>query len=76
MDISLDRGDGERLKAGSNAVNDFAGFLTAEITPTSSISIRPGIRVIRNSVYDAPPVIPSINTKFILSKNLDLRLSY
>ena len=76
VDISLDRGDGERLKAGSNAVNDFAGFLTAEITPSDKISIRPGIRVIRNSVYDAPPVIPSVNTKFVLSKNLDLRLSY
>ena len=40
------------------------------------MSLRPGIRVIRNSVYDAPPVIPSLNTKFSLSKNLDLRLSY
>jgi outer membrane receptor for ferrienterochelin and colicins len=40
------------------------------------VSIRPGLRVIRNSVYDAPPVIPSINTKFSLADNLDLRLSY
>jgi len=76
LDISLDRGQGERLKAGSNSVNDFAGFLTAEITPGNKISIRPGIRIIRNSVYDAPPVVPSVNTKFVLSKNIDLRLSY
>ena len=41
-----------------------------------NINIRPGLRFINNSVYDAPPVIPSINTKFVLSKDLDLRLAY
>ncbi len=76
VDINLDRGEGERLKSGSNAVDDYAFFLTSEITPSEKINIRPGIRVIRNSVYDAPPVIPSLNTKFSLSKNLDLRLAY
>lgn len=76
VDINLDRGKGERLKDGSNAVDDYAFFITSEITPTSKINIRPGLRFIKNSVYDAPPVIPSINTKFVLSKNIDLRLSY
>lgn len=76
VDINLESGEGERLKSGSNQVNDYAFFLTSEITPGSRINIRPGIRVIKNSVYDAPPLIPSINTKFALSKNLDLRLAY
>ncbi len=76
IDINLDRGEGERLKAGSNKVDDYAFFITSEITPTEKINIRPGIRIIKNSVYDAPPVIPSLNTKFALSKNLDLRLAY
>lgn len=76
VDINLDRGEGERLKAGSNAVNDYAFFLTAEYQPLSWISLRPGIRVIRNSVYDAPPLIPSLNTKFTLGNHWDLRLSY
>lgn len=76
IDISLDQGRGERLKAGNNKVNDYAFFLSSEITPTEKISIRPGIRVIRNSVYEAPPVVPSLNTRFALSSNLDLRLSY
>ena len=57
-------------------MNDYALFLTTEITPSSKINIRPGLRFIRNSVYDAPPVIPSINTKFQLTQSLDLRLSY
>ncbi len=76
FDVNLESGEGQRLKDGNNKLNDYAFFLTAEITPTSRINVRPGLRVIKNSVYDAPPVIPSINTKFGLSDNLDLRLSY
>lgn len=76
VDINIDKGNGERLKAGSNEVNDYAFFITSEITPSDKISIRPGFRFIKNSVYDAPPVIPSINVKFLLAKDLDLRVSY
>lgn len=76
IDINLDRGTGERLKTGNNKVDDYAFFLTAELTPSAKINIRPGLRVIKNSVYDAPPVIPSLNTKLVLGKNLDLRLAY
>jgi outer membrane receptor for ferrienterochelin and colicins len=76
VDINLESGEGERLKAGNNKVNDYAFFITSEITPSPKISIRPGLRFINNSVYNAPGAIPSINSKFALSKNLDLRLSY
>ncbi len=76
IDINIDKGNGERLKAGSNEVNDYAFFITSEITPSDKISIRPGFRFIKNSVYDAPPVIPSLNVKFLLAKDLDLRVSY
>jgi outer membrane receptor for ferrienterochelin and colicins len=76
VDINLESGEGERLKSGNNKVDDYAFFATWEITPSKSINIRPGLRFINNSVYDAPPVVPSINTKFILTKDLDLRLAY
>jgi outer membrane receptor for ferrienterochelin and colicins len=76
VDINLESGKGERLKDGDNQVNDYAFFLTAEIKPFTWANIRPGVRIIKNSVYDAPPAIPSINAKFDLSKNLDLRLAY
>ena len=75
-DINLDRGNGERLKSGSNAVDDYAFFITSEITPSSRISIRPGLRFIKNSVYDAPPFIPSINSRWEVAKDMDIRLSY
>lgn len=76
VDINLDRGKGERLKEGTNGVDDYAFFITSEITPNEKINIRPGLRFIKNSVYDAPPLVPSLNTKFVLAKNLDLRLAY
>lgn len=76
FDINLESGKGERLKNGNNTVNDYAFYITSEITPSSKISVRPGLRFIKNSVYNAPPFIPSINTKFVLNKSLDLRLSY
>ncbi len=76
FDINMESGEGERLKTGTNSVNDYALFLTSEYTPNKKINIRPGFRFIKNSVYNAPPLVPSLNTKFALGKNLDLRLSY
>jgi outer membrane receptor for ferrienterochelin and colicins len=76
VDINMESGKGERLAEGTSEVNDYAFFLTSEITPSSKINIRPGLRFIKNSVYDAPPVIPSVNVKLALAKNIDLRVAY
>lgn len=77
VDINIENGKGERLDPGTNTVEDYAFFVTSELTTKNNrINIRPGLRFIHNSVYNAPPVIPSINTKFALTKNLDLRLAY
>lgn len=75
IDINLDGASGARI-LGSPTINDLAFFVSSVLNPTASISIRPGLRFIKNSVYDAPPVIPSLNTKFALTKNLDFRLAY
>ena len=75
IDINREEASGARI-SGDKVITDYAAFISAEIKPTAKINVRPGLRFIKNSVYDAPPVIPSINTKFILSKELDLRLSY
>ena len=75
-DINLETGSGGRLKEGENGISDYALFVSAELKPLSFISIRPGVRVVKNSVYQAPPVIPSINAKFEISTKHDFRLSY
>ena len=75
-DINLESGTGGRLKEGTNNIGDYAFFLSAEIKPFPFLNIRPGVRMVHNSVYQAPPVIPSINTKIVLSPKHDLRLAY
>ncbi len=75
IDINSENASGERI-AGNKTITDYALFISSEIKPTAAINIRPGLRFIKNSVYDAPPVIPSLNTKFKLNNELSLRLSY
>lgn len=75
-DINLESGSGGRLAVGTNKISDYAVFLSAELKPFKILSIRPGVRFVKNSVYEAPPVLSSINTKFQLSDRHDLRLSY
>ena len=74
-DINHEKASGERI-TGKPEINDYAAFISAEYKPTAKINIRPGVRFEKNSVYHAPPAIPSLNTKFILNNQLDLRLSY
>jgi outer membrane receptor for ferrienterochelin and colicins len=76
IDLNIETGKGERLKPGTNQISDLAFFVTSEITPVSKLSVRPGVRFIRNSVYKAPPAVPSLNIKYVLGKNLDWRLAY
>lgn len=75
LDLTMESASGQRI-AGFPSISDYALFISAEIKPLSFMNIRPGLRFIHNSVYDATPVIPSINTKFNLSDHLDLRLAY
>lgn len=75
VEVNLNAGSGQRI-AGSPSINDYAFFLSAEIKPLSWMNLRPGLRFTENSVYDAPPIIPSLNTKFNLSKKVDLRMAY
>ncbi|GAB3319274.1 hypothetical protein GCM10027299_11660 [Larkinella ripae] len=75
VDINLDGASGARI-LGSPTINDYAFFVSSELKPSSAITLRPGLRFIKNSVYDAPPVIPSLNAKLALHKNTDLRFAY
>ncbi|WP_236059883.1 TonB-dependent receptor plug domain-containing protein [Chitinophaga rhizophila] len=75
VEYRRDGSAGQRI-LGTPHITDYSAFLSAEIKPVHWLNIRPGVRLSENSVYDAPPVIPSINTKFALRNDLDLRLSY
>ncbi|PTS96915.1 TonB-dependent receptor [Pedobacter sp. HMWF019] len=75
IEVNLDGSSGARIK-GSPSIQDYAFFISSELNWIEGITIRPGLRFIKNSIYNAPPVIPSLNTKIRLKDDLDLRLSY
>lgn len=75
LEVNINSSSGARIQ-GTPTINEFAYFASSELRLSPGINIRPGLRFIKNSVYDAPPLIPSINTKFTLAKGLDLRVAY
>ncbi len=75
IDVTNNQSSGQRI-LGSPTINEYALFLSPEITIKTGIKISPGLRFLKNSVYDAPPVTPSLNAKLSLGKTLDLRLGY
>lgn len=75
-DLNYESGSGGRIKEGTQALGDYAGFVSAEWKPTPWLQIRPGFRVVYNTVYQAPPLIPSINAKWNLNQKHDIRISY
>ncbi|UZD21946.1 TonB-dependent receptor [Algoriphagus halophytocola] len=75
IDLNLEEGSGERITE-NEGIQDYAVFLSGEWSPFSSIKMKPGLRKSWNSAYDAPALIPSLNTKFALNENLDLRVAY
>lgn len=75
VEYNRDEASANRIK-GNPIINDYALFMSSEIKLGSVVNLRPGARFIKNSIYDAPPFIPSLNTKFILNKHLDFRLAY
>ncbi len=75
-DLNYESGTGGRLKEGVSSIGDYALFASAEYVPNTWLRIRPGLRVVHNTAYEAPPVIPSVNAKIQLTEQQDIRLSY
>lgn len=75
IEYNWDKGSGERI-VGDRIISTLALFLSAEWKPYSFVSLRPGVRFLLNSEFDAPFAIPSINTKFNINSDVDLRMSY
>ncbi len=75
IDFNTEKASGDRI-IGSPSINDIAFFGSVEYKYINKINIRPGFRIIKNSTYKAPPILPAINTKFTIAKNMDVRISY
>jgi outer membrane receptor for ferrienterochelin and colicins len=74
-EVRHDNASGDRIQ-GEPSIQDYSAFAAAELKFGEMLQVRPGLRFSKNSTYDAPPVIPSVNVKMMLGNDADLRLSY
>lgn len=75
VEFNYEQAMGERI-SGNPSYLDLSAFLSAEYRPTSKFNIRPGIRLTKNSLYQAPPLIPSLNTLYRFNEKYSVRASY
>ena len=69
IDFNREKATGQRI-LGEPEINDYAFFVSSEITALPKLSIRPGVRFVYNSKYEAPPAIPSLNLKYNINEEL------
>ncbi len=75
IEINIEQGVGKRINTDANAMEDYAGFVSAEYKPVQTVLLRPGVRYGYNTTYRAP-LIPSLNIRYQGLKNQTLRFSY
>lgn len=76
LDFTSNTSSGARILTIAPTIKEYALFLAPEFKIGEKLNIRPGFRFIKNTEYDAPPVIPSLNGKYSISKSLDFRFGY
>lgn len=74
-EYNYDQADGDRI-LGSPDIHNIALYGTAEYKPIQKLKIKPGIRWAYNSVYPAPPLIPSLNVLYHFNDDLSVRAAY
>jgi outer membrane receptor for ferrienterochelin and colicins len=74
-EINHENGQGRRIENGMQTISDYNAFASAEFKHIKKVTLRPGIRVIYNTAYNAP-IIPSLNVKYTPTSYLTLRASY
>ncbi len=67
-DINHETALGLRIKNQMQQIGDYAIFSSAEYKPAPKLIIRPGLRVIYNTAYNAP-LVPSLNLKYTFLEN-------
>jgi outer membrane receptor for ferrienterochelin and colicins len=67
--------EGSRINDNKQSITDYNVFASVEYKPIPKLVLRPGLRAIYNTKFDAP-LIPSLNLKADLTEHIKLRASY
>jgi len=76
IDINIESGKGGRLSLGRHTIQDYGFILSGDLKLSDRVSIKPGIRLIYNSIYNAPAGIPSLNLKWDVNQNQIFKFAY
>jgi outer membrane receptor for ferrienterochelin and colicins len=71
-DINHEIGFGPRILQERQTIGDYAVFSSAEIQPFERFTLRPGLRAIHNTAYEAP-LVPSLNLRYKILENKEKR---
>ncbi|CAN5632224.1 hypothetical protein BH11BAC2_BH11BAC2_18130 [soil metagenome] len=74
-EVNFESAIGRRIDNSEHAVTDIALFACTDFKPVEALTIRPSIRAVYNSLYQAP-LIPSLNVLYKLGKNTSIRGSW
>jgi outer membrane receptor for ferrienterochelin and colicins len=74
IEVNIEKGSGKRIQD-AKPMQEYAIFASAEYSRIHHLLIRPGIRYAYHSDFNIP-LIPSINLKYDISKNQNVRASY
>lgn len=76
LDINIESGKGGRLSSGSHSIQDYGFILSGDLKLPGRFSLKPGLRLIYNSVYNAPTGIPSLNLKWDINHRQSFKFAY
>lgn len=74
-EVNHDQTEGNRIENNQQSVTDLNAFGSMEFKGIKRVLIRPGVRVIHNTKFQAP-FIPSLNIKWDITDKIALRASY
>lgn len=74
-DVNIESNRGKRIAGEEQRIGDYAAFGSLEYRPTTSTTIRPGVRYAYNTAYESP-VIPSLNVRQQITKHMSARASW
>jgi len=74
-EINLETFEGDRILNGKQQMDDYNTFGSVEWKASGRLLIRPGVRYIYNTQFNAP-LVPSVNMKWDVNSFTQLRASY
>lgn len=75
IDVNNEIDKGKKIDASSHSIVDVAAYASLDYKPIEALTIRPSLRGIYNSQFDAP-VVPSLNILYKACNTMSIRASW